>query len=118
MTRHISLFVFIDAMGWDIVEQHNAFSWIRKYRKPARTILGYSSTCIPSILSGKLPQEHLHWTLFQRRQASRMSTLSPLQALRFLPSRVARHHRFRHLLSKTFAKVTGIDGYFDLYALD
>ncbi|MCB9640038.1 MAG: alkaline phosphatase family protein [Myxococcales bacterium] len=114
--RTLDLFVFIDAMGWDIVEKNQAFAWLDAYRAPARTILGYSSTCVPSILSGMLPQEHGHWTLFQRAQGT--SSLAPLHKLRRLPKSFGEHHRFRRWLSKAYGRYAGIEGYFDLYALD
>jgi hypothetical protein len=33
-------------------------------KHPLQTVLGYTSTCIPTILTGKSPQEHGHFSFF------------------------------------------------------
>lgn len=115
MKAPLKLFVFIDALGWDISQRHNAFPSLQAYRSPARTVLGYSCSCIPSILSGKLPQEHGHWTFFYKAQ--KPSSLRPLQMLNKLPKTLSHHHRFRQKLSQAYAQFKGFSGYFNLYNL-
>ena len=62
---NLSLFVFIDAFGWEIQKRFPFFEGLLPYRFPLDTIFGYSSTCIPTILTGKLPREHGHFSFFR-----------------------------------------------------
>ena len=54
----LSLFIFIDAFGWEVAQRHPEFlQGLIKDSKPLETILGYSSACDPSIISGRLPAD-------------------------------------------------------------
>ena len=55
----LRLYCFIDALGWKLAEQHGFLQDLLVTRAPLGTLLGYSSTCDPSILTGKLPREQL-----------------------------------------------------------
>ena len=47
MSKKLSLFVFIDALGWEIVQRYPEFLKDEaSYRKPLRSILGYSNAVI------------------------------------------------------------------------
>lgn len=70
------LIIILDSLGWDICEEYKFLSDIFKYRKPLRTILGYSSAAIPSLLTGASPQEHGRWTIFYRRNGGIVRYLS------------------------------------------
>jgi len=63
MARHLHIFVLIDALGWEIIKGREFLNDLLPYRKPLRTVLGYSSGAIPSILTGKTPAEHGQWNL-------------------------------------------------------
>ena len=64
MERQINLFVLIDALGWQYVQGTNFLSDLLPYRRPLRTVLGFSSGAIPTILTGAAPTETGHWNLF------------------------------------------------------
>ena len=63
----LSLFVFIDALGWNIYRRQSARLLADELQtaQPMNTILGYSCACDPTILTGQLPQEHGHFSFFQ-----------------------------------------------------
>ena len=64
MTIRPRMFVLIDALGWEYLKDREFLSDICPYRTPLRTVLGFSSGAIPSLLTGTLPQSHGHWNLF------------------------------------------------------
>jgi hypothetical protein len=50
--RRIHLCVLIDALGWRFLEGQAFLSDLLPYRTPVRTVLGFSSGAIPTILTG------------------------------------------------------------------
>jgi len=50
-SRHLSVFVLIDALGWRFLEGREFLPDLLSYRKPVRTVLGFSSGAIPTILT-------------------------------------------------------------------
>ena len=112
----ISLFIFIDAFGREIFLRHPFFlqELIRDHKK-LDTILGYSSACDPSIISGKLPCEHLMWSSFYYDPKG--SPFKWTRLLAVLPDAVFRRGRVRHYLSKIIKKIHGFTGYFQLYGV-
>ncbi len=62
--KRISLFVFIDALGWELLKRHSFLDDILITKEPLGTIFGYSSTCDPTIITGKLPRYHGHFSFF------------------------------------------------------
>ncbi len=112
----LSLFLFIDAFGWEVRKRHPFFLEARtRDQKKLETILGYSSACDPSIISGRLPQEHLMWSSFYYDPAG--SPFKWTKALAILPDAIFRRGRVRHYLSKLIKKVLGFTGYFQLYGV-
>ena len=60
MKNHVEVFLFIDALGWELVQRTNFMSEKLPFRRKVEMQFGYSSTAIPTILSGKRPSEHGH----------------------------------------------------------
>jgi hypothetical protein len=60
----VHLFVLIDALGWRFVEGRDFLCDVLPHRQPLRTVLGYSSGAIPTLLTGRTPAQHGHWNLF------------------------------------------------------
>ena len=58
------IFIIIDALGWERLKRIEFLDDIMPYRRPLKTVFGYSSGAIPSILTGKFPCEHGHWNFF------------------------------------------------------
>ena len=65
MSARIEVFVFLDALGWDIVGPTGYLKDVLPYRRSVEMQFGYSCTAIPTILSGKRPVEHEHLSLFR-----------------------------------------------------
>lgn len=112
--KTLGLFVFIDALGWAILQRHPEFlADLAPHRQPLETILGYSSACDPSIISGLRPCEHKLWSSYYYDPAG--SPFRGLKAFRFLPAALTDRARVRHYLSRFVARAWKIRGYFQLY---
>jgi hypothetical protein len=113
--KNLGLFVFIDALGWEVLRRHPDFlQKIAPERKPLETILGYSSACDPSIISGLTPSQHKLWSSYYFLKQGK-SPFAWTRWLGFLPEKLTERARVRHYLSKFVKKVCGITGYFQLY---
>ena len=53
----LPLFIMIDAMGWEILRNDPFGKNFAPNRKKLESVFGYSSTCVPSILSGRTPSD-------------------------------------------------------------
>lgn len=107
------LAVFVDAFGWEIVRERGFLDDVVTTRQPLDTVFGYSSTCIPSVLSGQRPREHGHFSFFYYDPPR--SPFGPLAPLRCLPRSLTRRGRVRHLMSRAVKAAYGYTGYFQLY---
>ena len=113
--NRFGLFLFIDALGWEVLRRHPGFlADIAPNRRPLETILGYSSACDPSIISGLTPSQHHLWSSYYYLRDG-TSPFSWTRWLGLLPESVTERARVRHILSKLVKKVCGIRGYFQLY---
>jgi hypothetical protein len=113
MKATLPLFVFIDACGWEIVKANAFATGLAPYRKRLDSVFGYSSACVPSILSGLWPEQHRNWCYFVYDPAH--SPFKWLRPLRWLPTWLTSRRRFRHGLSRLLKARMGFRGYFDLY---
>jgi predicted AlkP superfamily pyrophosphatase or phosphodiesterase len=112
----LSLFLFIDAFGREVFLRHPFFlDELRVDDKKLDTILGYSSACDPSIISGKLPQEHLMWSSFY--YDPKHSPFRWTRVLSLLPDALFRRGRVRHVMSRLIKKLHGFTGYFQIYSV-
>ena len=55
----MKIFLFIDALGWDIVGKTGFLQDILPHRREMTMQFGYSCSAIPTILSGKRPDERM-----------------------------------------------------------
>lgn len=113
MKSVISLFVFIDACGWEIIKDTPFAVACAPHRKRLDSVFGYSSACVPSILSGRWPVEHRNWCYFV--YDPERSPFHWLRPLRWLPTWLTSRRRFRRWLSKAVKARMNFKGYFDLY---
>lgn len=111
--RSLTLAVFIDALGAEVAERHRFLEGHLKTRARVDTVLGYSCTCVPTILTGRLPQEHGHFSFF--RFDPDRSPFRGLEWLRFLPRAATSRARVRNVMSKVVGSYLGFKGYFSLY---
>ena len=113
MKPPLSIFVFIDALGWDLLSRRRFLDDVLPVRRPLETVLGYSATCIPTILTGRMPQEHGHFSFFFRSpDASPFRRLRPLS---LLPKSLTDRGRVRRWMSRALQPLLGYTGYFQLY---
>src|SRR6185295_19219688 len=98
MKAVLPLFVFIDACGWEIIKNDPFARAFAPHRRRLESVFGYSSACIPSILSGRRPAEHRNWCYFVYDPAH--SPFKALRWLRWLPTALTGRRRFRCWLSR------------------
>ena len=113
MKPFLPLFVFVDACGWEIIKDHPFARTHAPVRRRLRSVFGYSSACIPSILSGRWPAEHRNWCYFVYDPQN--SPFRSLRHLRWLPRALTSRRIFRHRLSRLLKVHLKFRGYFDLY---
>ena len=116
-TTTVKVFVFIDALGWKQVEKYDFARKTLPHRRSIEMQFGYSSTAVPTILSGKRPAEHGHLAFYDWAP-----TKSPFYAMGRLapflkPKSFWSRGRVRNLLSRLIQKFYGFTGYFQLYAI-
>jgi hypothetical protein len=109
----VSIVVFIDALGWEVLKGRRFLEAELPERRRLRSVFGFSSACIPSILSGLTPREHKHWSFFYYNPKT--SPFKPLKLLGLLPASLANRGRVRNLISKLVKRFYGYTGYFQLY---
>lgn len=107
------VFVFlIDALGWKIVERFGFCKSLSLRQSPLDTVLGYSSAAIPSLLTGRRPDEHGIWSMW--KLAGERG--SPFDYLRYLPRLPhALEWRLRNLVRRYTSRQGRIEGYYELY---
>tara|TARA_B100000925_G_scaffold291919_1_gene282484 strand:+ start:6668 stop:7822 length:1155 start_codon:yes stop_codon:yes gene_type:complete len=117
--KKIDLFIFIDSYGFELLKKTGSLHSKLTYQKPVRMQFGYSSTAIPSILTGKSPSTHKQFTFFYHLKNNSTSMFSFFDSwiFKIIPDFISKRRRFRVLLSKVFKNFFNISGYFDLYAV-
>ena len=113
MKAILPLFIMIDAMGWEILKRYPFAQDLAPTRKRLESVFGYSSTCVPSILSGHWPVEHRNWCYFVHDPAN--SPFRSLRPLRWFPKAVTSRRIFRRWLTRMVKAKLRFRGYFDLY---
>jgi predicted AlkP superfamily pyrophosphatase or phosphodiesterase len=110
-----SLFVLVDALGWEILRHRPFLDDVLTERARVETIFGYSSGAIPSLLTGQYPAHHGHWNLFYRSpETSPFRWTRPLLAL---PPSLREHRVTRRVVKEISRRVSGYTGYFAIYNL-
>ncbi|HEV2386272.1 MAG TPA: alkaline phosphatase family protein [Candidatus Acidoferrales bacterium] len=105
------VFVLIDALGWPIIEEADFLSHLLTHRQPVRTVLGFSSGAIPTILTGAYPAETGHWNLFYYDPEG--SPFRWLRRARCLPDAVLDHRITRKLLTEAGRRALGLGDQFE-----
>jgi hypothetical protein len=109
----LSIVCFIDALGWEVLRGRRFMEERLPVRRKLRSTFGFSSACVPSILSGLTPRQHGHWSFFY--YAPETSPFRPLKPLGRLPSALVDRGRVRNQISKLVKRAYGYTGYFQLY---
>lgn len=113
----LALFVFIDALGWELLQKNPFLTELAPVRTRLETVLGYSCTCDPTILTGRLPREHGHFSFFVYAPERSPFGKLPCSLLGLLPTAVTDRARVRSKISQLYKKQLGYTGYFNLYAV-
>ncbi len=117
MKEEVEIFIFVDALGWEIVQEHAFLQSELPFRRSLAMQFGYSCTALPTILSGCQPNQHGHLCLFYYDPLN-----SPFKILKYLhwlfrPKAFWKRGRVRNVLSRIFRRLYGYDGYFQLYQM-
>ncbi len=117
MKEDLTVFLFIDALGWKIINEYDFLPDELPHRKAVDMQFGYSCSAVPTILSGEQPTVHGHLSLFNYDPAS--STFKKIALLHNLlrPRSFFNRGRVRNILSKIVKRACGITGYFQLYQM-
>jgi len=113
MPGPLSVYVLIDALGWEILRERPFLDDLLAERRWLVTILGYSSGAIPTLLSGLTPSQHGHWNLFYRDPAR--SPFGWTRPLARLPRPLVENRVSRRALKLLARRRSGYSGYFSLY---
>ncbi|MBL9173775.1 MAG: alkaline phosphatase family protein [Verrucomicrobiales bacterium] len=113
MKTVLPLFIMVDACGWEILRGDPFLQDLAPRRRRLDSVFGYSSTCVPSILSGRWPVEHRNWCYFVYDPKN--SPFRSLRLLRWLPTALTSRRIVRRLLTRLLKVHLGFRGYFDLY---
>lgn len=111
----INIFILIDALGWNYIKDRRFLNDIATTKIPVKSILGFSSGVIPSILTGKYPQEHQHWSLYY--YSPKTSPFRWTKALLWLPDSVLNTRLARKVIEEISKRLMGYTGYFETYLI-
>ncbi|MBN2654303.1 MAG: alkaline phosphatase family protein [Nitrospirae bacterium] len=111
--REIVIFILIDAMGWEWLKNRQFVDDVLVHKQPVKTILGFSSAAIPSILTGKFPEEHGRWNLLYYNSLT--SPFRWTRWLHFLPNFLLENRVSRKLITVITKKLVKAEGYFSGY---
>ncbi len=111
--RPISICVLIDALGWKILEERPFLNDLLPYRQPLRTVLGYSSGAIPTLLTGTPPSHHGHWNLFYYDPDG--SPFAWLRWLHHLPDWLVNHRVSQKLIKEAGRNIFHMGSQFECY---
>jgi len=110
-----SIFVLMDALGWEWIKEHPFLKEVAPYRRPLDSVLGFSTAAIPSILTGRFPEEHGRLSLFHR--ANGHSPFKKLSLICAMPPWMV-ENRYARFGVKTLARrINNLTGYFQLYGV-
>jgi predicted AlkP superfamily pyrophosphatase or phosphodiesterase len=113
--NQVSIFMLIDALGWDYIKDRPFLNDIAKTKRPVKSILGFSSGVIPSILTGKYPPEHKHWFLYF--YSPKKNCFLWTKVIAWLPKKLLNNRYTRKIVEETSKRLMGYTGYFETYLI-
>ncbi|MEA3369477.1 MAG: alkaline phosphatase family protein [Candidatus Ratteibacteria bacterium] len=111
----VNIFILIDALGWTYIKNRPFLDGIAKTKRPVKSLLGYSSAILPSIVTGKYPEEHKHWSLFHYNPNSVL--FGWIKYIRWLPKKCLNSRLGRKIIEVISQKKAGYTGYFETYVV-
>lgn len=116
MKQTTSIFVFIDALGWEILKKSSFLDDILIEKRPIDTIFGYSATCDPTILTGLLPRDHGHFSFYAYDpEHSPFRGNLFLALMRLVPKALSSRNRVRNIIGRILRRSLAYTGYFNIY---
>ncbi len=113
MADRLVLIILIDALGYEAVGRGGFLRGLDAPRAPIRSVLGYSSANLPTIMTGRLPQEHGHFSMYRR--AGRDGVFRPIRPWIRLATRLTRRRWRLSQWITQWVRARGVTGYFSLY---
>lgn len=113
--KTVNIFILIDALGWEYIKERPFLNDIAVTKRPIKSILGFSSGVIPSILTGKYPQEHKHWSLYFFNLQT--SPFRWTRKLHWLPNSLLNSRLARKVIEEVSKRMMGYKGYFETYLI-
>ena len=113
--KKVSIFILIDALGWTYIKNRPFLNNIAKTKRPVKSLFGYSSAILPSILTGKYPDEHKHWSLFYHNPED--SLFKWVKTISWFPKRWLNSRLGRKIVEVISQKKAGYTGYFETYLI-
>jgi Type I phosphodiesterase / nucleotide pyrophosphatase len=110
-----SIFVLMDALGWEWIKEHPFLKEVAPYRRPLDSVLGFSTAAIPSILTGQFPDEHGRLSLFHR--ANGHSPFRKLSLICTMPPSMVENRYVRFGVKTLARRLNNLSGYFQLYGV-
>ena len=110
-----SIFVLMDALGWEWIKEHPFLKEVAPYRRPLDSVLGFSTAAIPSILTGRFPEEHGRLSLFHR--ANGHSPFAKLKFICAMPPAMVENRYVRYGVKTVARRMNHLSGYFQLYGI-
>ena len=103
-------------MGWEYVKSSGLLDEAPElYGNEVRTVLGYSSGAVPTILTGKVPAEHGRWNLL--RYSPNKSPFAWTRFLKFLPEPMLENRYSRKAINIISKRIARSEGYFSSHGL-
>ena len=109
--KALHLNVFIDGYGQELSRRYPVFDGLLPHRHSLRSTLGYTNAALPTLLSGKSPQEHGRLTLWTVARKT-PSPFADMSWLRLVPTPLASFGRVRRWMDRRILKQLGWEGYF------
>lgn len=112
----VPIFVLIDALGWEFLKGKPFLEDLCPTRTATRSLLGFSSACLPTIYTGLTPVEHGRWGMW--RFGDRSSPFRATRWLHWLPEvRIKGKNFTRYFLQRYYNHHPRITDYFCLYQI-
>ena len=112
----VSLSIFIDALGWQLLQNHHFLDDELVHKQDLRTVFGYSATCDPTILTGALPRDHGHFSFYayDPKHSPFKGSLF-IQLMRLVPKALSSRNRVRNIAGRIIRRRLNYTGYFNIY---
>jgi predicted AlkP superfamily pyrophosphatase or phosphodiesterase len=107
--------ILIDALGWEIVKKYGAFSGLAPFQTGIRTILGFSSSAVPTVLAGISGDKMERWNSVYYSPAT--SPFRWLNWIKWLPEPLKENRYSRFLIRHLSKRMAGHKGYFSDFAI-